>query len=90
MIVMHDLTSICPPVSGHQRPNRNARKKKLKLGVLEIQGSNVKLARCDAVLMFNFLDLFRSDHSAVADSFPEPRGRKHADDFGRCPFNRYL
>lgn len=42
------------------------------------------------VVSLFFPDYRRSDHSAVADSFPEPRGRKHADDLGRCPSNRYL
>lgn len=37
-----------------------------------------------------FFGYRRGDHSALADSFPEPRSRKHADDLGRCPSNRYL
>lgn len=37
-----------------------------------------------------FFGYRRGDHSAVADSIPEPRGRKHADHLGRCPSNRYL
>ena len=34
--------------------------------------------------------LHRGDHPAVTYSVPEPRCRKHADDFGRCSLNRYL
>lgn len=52
---------------------------------------DIRLANCNTMLMCIFWTCpCRSDHFAVADSFPEPRRRKHADYLGRCSFNRYL